>query len=62
MPKTPIKSKTVWLNSLLLASAVFGFLTQHELLREHPVAIAALVVAQSVCNLILRFKTKEPIR
>lgn len=56
------QSKTVWLNGIMLSAGVFGYLTTNEIIREYPVVVAALVVAQSVCNLILRFATVKPVK
>lgn len=53
------QSKTVWLNAVTLAVAVAGFLTTNDLIKQHPVAVATLVVLQSVGNLILRFATTK---
>jgi hypothetical protein len=56
------KSKTIWLNGIVLATAVAGFLTTHEIVREHPVVVAVLVVLQAVGNLVLRFVSSTPVK
>lgn len=56
------KSKTVWLNAVCLATATCGFLTTQDIIKDHPVAVAVLVVVQSVGNLVLRFNSYTPIK
>ena len=55
------QSKTVWLNAVTLAVGVATYLTTNDIVRQHPVAIAVLIVLQSVGNLVLRFATSKPV-
>lgn len=54
-------SKTVWFNGITLAAGVCTYLTTTDLIRQHPVVVASLIVANSVLNLILRCYTSKGV-
>ena len=62
MPKSPLKSKTMWVNSLALLAGMATYLTGADVIKEYPTTVAVLVLLQAAANLGLRYVTKEPIR
>jgi hypothetical protein len=60
--KSPLASRTVWLNGLILAAGVVGFIAGHDVIQDMPQLVAALVAAQGALNIVLRFLTSEPIQ
>lgn len=56
------KSKTIWVNGLVLGVSVTGFLSTNDIVQQNPTAVAFLVVAQSLANLVLRYVTDKPIK
>jgi nitrate reductase gamma subunit len=61
MNKPVIKSRTIWINCITVAVGICGFLAGHEVIMEYPNAVAALVVAQGLLNIALRFITVMPV-
>lgn len=60
--KSPISSKTLWVNGLSIAAVVITALTSHELIVEHPAVMSGLTVALSAINMGLRFLTNSPLK
>lgn len=60
--KPVAQSWTIWFNVLTVLSAVLVFLSSHELVVEYPNVVAALGAAAGVINIILRFKTTQPLK
>lgn len=56
-----LKSKTVIVNTLTVATGVLGFLAGHEVIAAHPEVVAALISAVGVVNVLLRIVTVVPI-
>jgi hypothetical protein len=59
--KSPLASKTVWLNALTLVAAVGLALLGTDLVKNHPQAVAWIGAAVAVANVVLRFVTSVPI-
>lgn len=60
--KSPLASKTLWLNLIVLAAGVAGFVAGHDAIAEWPQIAAALVALQGGLNIVLRFMTTQPIK
>jgi len=61
MSKPVVKSRTMWVNMITVAVGLCGFLAGNEVIMEYPHAIAALIVAQGLLNITLRFLTTTPV-
>lgn len=61
-PKSVLTSRTVWLNLLILAAGVVGFVAGHEVIAEYPQVVAILAAVQGGLNIILRLVTTQPIK
>lgn len=55
-------SKTVIFNVLYGASAVLTILADPQLLKDNPQALAWLVALNTICNVILRIVTNQPLK
>jgi len=62
MGKSALKSKTLWVNMLVLAAGVAGFVAGHEVIAEYPQVIAILGAVQGAVNIVLRLVTTQPIK
>ena len=62
MGKSVLKSKTVWVNMLVLAAGVAGFVAGHEVIADYPQVIAILGAVQGAVNIVLRLVTTQPIK
>lgn len=60
--KSILKSKTVWVNMLLLAAGVVGFVAGHDVIAEYPQVVAILAAVQGGLNIVLRLVTTQPIK
>jgi len=56
-----LKSKTVIVNTLMVAVGVIGYLAGHDVIATHPDWVAALVSIGGVVNVILRIITVVPV-
>jgi nitrate reductase gamma subunit len=56
-----MKSKTVIVNSLMVAAGVIGYLAGHDVIVAHPDWVAALVSIGGIVNVVLRIVTVVPI-
>lgn len=56
-----LKSKTVIVNSLMVAAGVVGYLAGNDVIAAHPDWVAALVSIGGVVNVVLRLVTIAPI-
>ena len=61
MNKSPLKSKTMWANIILVATGVSGYLAGNEIITQYPHAVAAFIVIQGLLNIVLRVVTKAPL-
>jgi hypothetical protein len=59
--KSPVASKTLWLNGIILIAGVIGFIAGHEVIVDYPQAAAAMLAIQGALNIVLRFMTSQPI-
>lgn len=59
--KSVLKSKTMWANMITVAVGTCGFLAGNEVIMQYPHAVAALIVAQGLLNIALRFVTTRPV-
>lgn len=55
------KSKTIILNVLTVVAGVVGYLAGHDIIAQNPEAVAGLVSALGVLNVILRFLTNTSV-
>jgi len=61
MNKSPLKSKTVWTNILVLAAGVAGYLSGNDIISQYPQVVAILGAVVGGLNIVLRFFTSKPI-
>lgn len=61
-PKSPLKSKTVWVNLLTLLALSLTAVADHTIIVENPVLVGGIAVATSLVNLALRMVTKTPLK
>jgi len=62
MKKSPLKSKTVWLNLVVLAVALVGAAQGVDWVAANPQVVTILAAVSGGLNLVLRFLTSEPIK
>ena len=60
--KSPLKSKTVWVNVLTLLALSLTAVADHTIITENPVLVGGVAVATSLVNLALRMVTKSPLK
>jgi|GEM_PF-6387989 len=61
MKKSPLKSKTLWVNLLVLAAGVAGYLSGNDIVAQYPQVVAILGAVVGGLNIVLRFLTDKPI-
>jgi hypothetical protein len=61
-PKSPLKSKTIWVNSLMLLAALLATTINHDVIASYPEAIPVLGAIAAAVNIVLRFVSSEPIK
>lgn len=59
--KTPLQSKTVWINAATLAVGVIGYLLGQDMISDNASLVAIMVAVQGAINIALRFITSTPI-
>ncbi|RLB77208.1 MAG: hypothetical protein DRH24_16630 [Deltaproteobacteria bacterium] len=62
MKKSPLKSKTVWLNLVVLAVALVGAAQGVDWVAANPQVTMILGAVAGGLNLVLRFLTSQPIK
>jgi len=62
MPKSPLKSKTVWVNLLVLTVGVLGYLSGNDVITQYPQVVSVLGAVVGGLNIVLRFVTSKPIK
>lgn len=60
--KSPLKSKTLWVNLLTLAAAVIAAASGQDWIAQNPQVTAVLGAVLGGVNIVLRFLTSEPIK
>ena len=60
--KSPLKSKTIWVNLLVLAAGVATYIAGAEPMADYPTVVPVFVAIAGAVNLVLRFMTTEPIK
>ena len=61
-PKSVLKSKTVWLNLLVIGAGVASYIAGHELVADNTALVSILGVLVGVMNVALRFVTKTEVK
>ena len=61
-PKPVLKSKTVWLNLLVIGAGVASYIAGHELVADNTALVSILGVVVGVMNVALRFVTDKPVK
>lgn len=61
MNKSPVKSKTIWFNTLSLVAAVATTLAGQDLVKEYPIAVTIVGGVVAATNIALRFVTDQGI-
>lgn len=59
--KSPLKSRTVWVNLLTIVAGVAAYIAGAEAMADYQVLIPVFIAIQGGVNLVLRFLTSEPI-
>jgi hypothetical protein len=59
--KSVLASKTVWLNILVVAAGVVGYVAGHEVIADNTALVGILVAVQGGLNIVLRLFTSKPI-
>lgn len=59
--KSPLKSRTVWTNILIIAAGVAAYIAGAEPMAAYPAVVPIFVAVSGALNLVLRFLTTEPI-
>lgn len=59
--KSPVSSKTLWINGLSFAAIILAAVIGSEQIKEYPQWAAAGAAALAAVNFALRFLTSEPI-
>jgi len=59
--KSPLKSRTVLMNMLVLAVGLVGYAAGADVMEAYPQTVAILVAVGGALNIALRFLTTEPI-
>jgi len=62
MGKSIFASRMIWVNSIILAAGIAGFVAGHEVIADHPQIIAVAGAIQGALNIILRLVTTRPIK
>ncbi len=60
--KSMWKSRTLWINALMLCAGVIGYLVGDDLIKDNESLLALLIAIQGGVNVILRFVTVSPIK
>lgn len=61
-PKRIWSSKTFWLNALILAAGIVGYVAGHEVIADNPQLVAILAAVQGGLNIVLRIFTTQPVK
>ena len=59
--KSMWKSRTLWINGLVLCAGIVGYLVGDDLIKDNESLLALLIAVQGGVNVILRFVTTTPI-
>jgi len=59
--KSPLKSKVVWVNVLVVGAGVLSYIAGHELVVDNATIVSLLTIAVGVVNVALRFVTNQPV-
>jgi hypothetical protein len=62
MGKNPAKSKTLWVNVIMIVAGALGGIAGTEVIQQNPQIAGYFVSIMGVVNVILRLMTKEPIK
>jgi len=60
--KSPLKSKTMWVNMLIIGAGVLSFVAGHDLVVDNATVVSILTIAVGVVNVALRFVTNAPVK
>lgn len=61
-PKSPLASKTVWINFLTVLVGALTVLTGSEWIQDHPALAAVLLLILGLVNVVLRFISTTPLK
>jgi hypothetical protein len=62
MGKNAAKSKTLWVNVIMIVAGALGGIAGTEVIQQNPQIAGYFVSIMGVVNVILRLMTKEPIK
>jgi hypothetical protein len=62
MGKNPVKSKTLWVNVIMIVAGALGGIAGTDVIQQNPQIAGYFVSIMGVVNVILRLMTKEPIK
>jgi len=60
--KPVLKSKTVWVNLLVIGAGVASYIAGHELVADNAALVSVLGVVVGVVNVALRFMTDKAVK
>jgi len=56
------KSRTFWLNAIVLATGIAGYVGGHEVVAEYPQVVAGFGAITGLLNIVLRLVTSVPVK
>jgi hypothetical protein len=62
MGKNFVKSKTLWVNVIMILAGALGGIAGTDVIQQNPQIAGYFVSIMGVVNVILRLMTKEPIK
>lgn len=60
--KSVWKSKTFWVNMLVLAAGVVGYVGGHDVIQDYPTVVAISGAVVGAINIVLRLVTTQPVK
>jgi hypothetical protein len=60
--KSKVKSRTLWVNAILIAAGAIGGIAGTDVIQSNPQLAGYFVSIMGVVNVILRLITKEPLK
>jgi hypothetical protein len=52
----------MWLNLIVLAAGITGYVAGHDVIADYPQVVAILAAVQGGLNIVLRLFTSQPVK